>query len=252
VLVVEDNPTNRRMLTVLLETRGHAAVPVEDGLQAIATLQAGSFDVVLMDVQMPRMDGLTATAGIRAWEKGTGSRLPIIALTAHAMKGDRERCIAAGMDAYVSKPVDAEELFGVIESVVDGARATRSDGAGVSDASPVDVEAVLRQVGGSRAALAEVLDLFREDGARMLDALKSALTTRDGSALERAAHQLRGALMTMAAPGAAAAALRLEEIGREQDFRSAAEAWARLTNELDRLEPRLAALGARAKEETTS
>ena len=252
VLVVEDNPTNRRMLTVLLETRGHAAVPVEDGLQAIATLQAGSFDVVLMDVQMPRMDGLTATAGIRAWEKGTGSHLPIIALTAHAMKGDRERCIAAGMDAYVSKPVDAEELFGVIESVVDGARATRSDDAGVSDASPVDVEAVLRQVGGSRAALAEVLDLFREDGARMLDALKSALTTRDGSALERAAHQLRGALMTMAAPGAAAAALRLEEIGREQDFRSAAEAWACLTNELDRLEPRLAALGARAKEETTS
>src|SRR5207302_1427539 len=83
-------------------------------------------------------------------------------------------------------------------------------------------------------------------------ALKSALATRDGSALERAAHQLRGALMTMAAPGAAAAALRLEEIGREQDFRSAAEAWACLTNELDRLEPRLAALGARAKEETTS
>ncbi|TMA38536.1 MAG: response regulator [Deltaproteobacteria bacterium] len=251
VLVVEDNPTNRRMLTALLESRGHAAVPVEDGLQAIAALQAGSFDVVLMDVQMPRMDGLTATAGIRAWEKGTGHHLPIIALTAHAMKGDRERCIAAGMDAYVSKPVYAEELFGVMESVVEGAGAMRFD-AGRSDASVVDVDALLRQVGGNRAALAEVLDLFREDSARMLDALRSALATRDGSALEHTAHQLRGALMVMAAPGAAAAALRLEEIGREQDFRSAPEAWARLTNELDRLEPGLAALGGRAKEETTS
>ena len=233
VLVVEDNPTNRRMLTVLLETRGHAAVPVEDGLQAIAALQAGSFDVVLMDVQMPRMDGLTATAGIRAWEKGTGSRVPIIALTAHAMKGDRERCIAAGMDAYVSKPVDAEALFSVMESVIDGARGARSDDTGMSP----------------DAALGKV---FCEDRARMIEALRSALATRDGSALESAAHRLRGALMAMAAPGAAAAALCLEEIGREQDFRSVAEAWARLTNELDRLEPRLAARSERAEEETTS
>ena len=233
VLVVEDNPTNRRMLTVLLETRGHTAVPVEDGLQAIAALQVASFDIVLMDVQMPRMDGLTATAGIRAWEKGTGSRLPIIALTAHAMKGDRERCIAAGMDAYVSKPVDAEELFSVIASVVDGARGAPSDDTGMSPDAALD-------------------KIFWEDRARMVETLRSALATRDGSALESAAHRLRGALMAMAAPGAAAAALCLEEIGREQDFRSVAEAWARLTNELDRLEPRLAALSERAEEETTS
>jgi len=250
VLVVEDNPTNRRMLTVLLETRGHAAVPVEDGLQAIAALQGGSFDVVLMDVQMPRMDGLTATSGIRAREKASGGHLPIIALTAHAMKGDRERCIAAGMDAYVSKPVRAEELFGVMEAVVGKARAMESD-AGGSDASSVDVDAVLRQVGGNRAALAELLDLFRKDSACLLDAVRAALATRDGSALERTAHQLRGALLMMAAPGAADAAMRLEEIGREQDFRSAPEAWTRLTDEIDRLGPRLAALGERAKEDIT-
>ena len=250
VLVVEDNPTNRRMLTVLLEKRGYTALAVEDGLQAIAAIQAGSFDVVLMDVQMPRMDGLTATAGIRAREKHTRTRLPIIALTAHAMNGDRERCIAAGMDAYVSKPVAAEELFRVMHAVVTGARnATSAERP--STAAPVHVEAVLRQVGGNRAALAEVIDSFRKDSARTLDTLRSALARRDGNTVESAAHRLRAALTTVVAPDAAAAALRLEEIGREGDFRSAAEAWTRLTSELERLEPQLAALGERAKQEAT-
>src|SRR5438128_455296 len=243
---VEDTPTNRRMLTVLLEKRGYTALAVEDGLQAIAAIQAGSFDVVLMDVQMPRMDGLTATAGIRAREKHTRTRLPIIALTAHAMNGDRERCLAAGMDAYVSKPVEAEELFRVMHAVVTGARnATSAERP--STAAPVHVEAVLRQVGGNRAALAEVIDSFRKDSARTLDALRSALARRDGNTVESAAHRLRAALTTVVAPDAAAAALRLEEIGREGDFRSAAEAWTRLTSELERLEPQLAALGERAK-----
>ena len=251
VLVVEDNPTNRRMVTVLLEKRGHTVVPVEDGLQAIAAVQAGSFDVVLMDVQMPRMDGFTATAGIRAWEKGTRGRLPIVALTAHAMKDDRERCIAAGMDAYASKPVEAEELFAVMHGLVgDGGMAVSREPRVTVTA--LDVDAVLRRVAGDRAVLAEILDLFREDTVRTRDAVRSALVARDGETLERAAHELRGALMTVAATDAVSAAMRLEEIGREQDFRSADVAWTRLTNELDRLEPELVALGERAKQEVTT
>jgi PAS domain S-box-containing protein len=107
----------------ILRKRGHSVALASNGREAVAMLEAGTFDIVLMDVQMPEMDGFAATARIREREKDTGRRLPIIALTAHAMKGDRERCLAAGMDGYISKPYDFDELARVIDDLL-GARTT--------------------------------------------------------------------------------------------------------------------------------
>jgi two-component system sensor histidine kinase/response regulator len=117
VLVAEDNVVNRKLAEHLLRQRGHDPLMVVNGREAVDALGCGSFDLVLMDLQMPEMDGFEATAAIRAREESTGSRVPIVALTAHAMEGDRQRCLDADMDGYVSKPIDAGELFGVIDSL---------------------------------------------------------------------------------------------------------------------------------------
>jgi two-component system, sensor histidine kinase and response regulator len=117
VLVVEDNPVNQHLAVRLIEKQGHSADAVPSGLAALAALEKEPFDLVLMDVQMPEMDGFETSRAIRRREEQTGAHVPIIAMTAHAMQGDRERCLAAGMDAYVSKPVSVKELFAAVESV---------------------------------------------------------------------------------------------------------------------------------------
>jgi two-component system sensor histidine kinase/response regulator len=119
ILLVEDNLVNQRVASRLLENQGHSVVIAENGRVALDVLDGSKFDLVLMDVQMPEMDGLTATAEIRRQEAGTGRHLPIVALTANAMKGDRERCLEAGMDGYVSKPVQANLLLREMADVLE-------------------------------------------------------------------------------------------------------------------------------------
>jgi len=123
ILLAEDNKVNQLLASRLLGKRGHEVVIAENGRQALAALEergSGGFDLILMDVQMPDMDGFEATGIIRAREKSTGMHVPIIAMTAHTMKGDEERCLAAGMDGYVSKPVQVEQLFATIDTVLSG------------------------------------------------------------------------------------------------------------------------------------
>ena len=122
ILLVEDNPANQKLATYILQDRGHLVEIAGDGQEAIYLTEQNRYDVILMDVQMPGMNGLEATAAIRKREDG-GSRVPIIAMTAHAMKGDRERCLAAGMDGYLSKPVNAQEMIGLVESLARGVSA---------------------------------------------------------------------------------------------------------------------------------
>ena len=114
ILVAEDNVVNQRLALRLLEKRGHNVMVVANGREALRVLDQQKFDVVFMDVQMPEMDGFEATAAIRAREQSLGGHLPIIAMTAHAMKGDRERCLQMGMDGYISKPIRAQELYHVL------------------------------------------------------------------------------------------------------------------------------------------
>jgi CheY-like chemotaxis protein len=118
VLLAEDNTINQKLAARVLEKRGHTVWIANNGREALEAMEKQTFDIVLMDVQMPEMDGLEATAAIRGMEKGAGTHIPIIAMTAEAMKGDRERCLAAGMDSYASKPIQAKELFEAIEALV--------------------------------------------------------------------------------------------------------------------------------------
>jgi CheY-like chemotaxis protein len=115
ILVAEDNIVNQRVAAALLTKRGHSVTVVNNGREAIDALARGEFDLVLMDVQMPEMDGFEATAAIRAMERDTGRHVRIVAMTAHAMSGDRDRCLAAGMDDYLSKPIDKRSLYQVVE-----------------------------------------------------------------------------------------------------------------------------------------
>src|SRR6202790_694384 len=124
VLLAEDTPVNQRLAARLLEKRGHQVVVAANGREALAALEKNAFDLVLMDVQMPEMDGLEATAAIRKKEKLSGKHQAVIALTAHAMKGDQERCVAAGMDGYLSKPIRPQELDAILDAYVARQRGT--------------------------------------------------------------------------------------------------------------------------------
>ena len=243
LLLVEDDTLTRRMMSLMLETAGHTVVGVEDGRQALTAVQRETFDVVLMDVQMPVMDGFATTAALRAWERSRGTRVPIVAVTAHAMKGDRERCLRSGMDAYVTKPIEPDELFAVLEQVISTRADTeRPSVPSADDPEVLDADALLRRVNGNQAAVAEIIAIFRAGSGEMLRAIDAALSAWDAEALEHAAHRLKGALMALAAPAASRAALRLEDIARERDLRLAADARAALARMLARLEPQLDAL----------
>src|SRR5438067_4815449 len=243
VLLAEDNIVNQRLAASLLERRGHAVTIAANGREAIAAVRAHAFDVVLMDVQMPEMGGFEATGAIRALG-GDAARVPIVAMTAHAMKGDRERCLAAGMNEYLTKPLDPRQLCLVVEQIAEGRRPAgdepRAGRPGVPDVSTQ----VLARVGGDRQLLAEISRLFVDDAPRHLDRIRRALDARDGEALRRAAHGLKGAAANFDADGVVNAARTLEEIGRTGDFDHSDAAWRTLAIESDQLISMLRAVSA--------
>ncbi|MGD0920158.1 MAG: PAS domain S-box protein [Terriglobia bacterium] len=249
VLVAEDNVVNQALVVRLLEKQGHTVVVARNGKEALAILEnsAGrAFDCVLMDVQMPEMDGFEATAAIRQKEEASGIHLPIIAMTAHAMKGDRERCLAAGMDGYVSKPIEPKELFEALEGFEPSPRKDEERADGLGPVEPVwDFSAALARVDGDAELLGELARLFLGDCARLVSAIEAAVAGRDSEALERAAHALRSAIGNFDAQAALEAALKLEIMGREGHVAEAEEACAALERQVERLKPALAHLGGR-------
>ena len=188
-----------------------------NGKEALAAIDRETFDAVLMDVQMPEMGGFEATAGVRAREHGTGVHLPIIAMTAHAMKGDRERCLEAGMDEYITKPLDPRRLCAVVENLVTGGTSSPAHAA-TDNASSDQHAAILARVGGDRELLAEISRLFVDDAPRHLEKIRQALDARDGESLRRAAHALQGAAANFEAAAVVRAARQLEEVGRLNEF----------------------------------
>ena len=230
VLLAEDNLVNQRLAQSLLERRGHKVTIAANGREAVNAVTAHSFDVVLMDVQMPEMGGFEATAAIRALETSRRSaRMPVIAMTAHAMKGDRERCLGAGMDEYLTKPLDPKHLCALVEQMAGGAPAAVPD-----EANTLSVD-VLARVGGDRELLAEISRLFIDDAPRHLEHIRLALEARDGDALRRAAHGLKGAAANFDADGVVSAARTLEEMGRTGAFEKHDAVWRSLIRETERL-----------------
>ena len=190
VLLAEDNAVNRTLARRLLEKHGHTVVLVENGREALAALERENVDLVLMDIQMPEMDGLEATAAIREREKMAGGHMPIIALTAHAMKGDREKCLAAGADDYLTKPIRTAEFSKrSTGSRIQNRRCIRDDSCSHNTVANIfDIEVALRQVEGDRELLDEIVRIFADECPKTMIEIRNAIRAADLPFLERGAH----------------------------------------------------------------
>jgi two-component system sensor histidine kinase/response regulator len=212
ILLAEDNPVNQKLAVRLLEKRGHSMAVVDNGREAVDMLARRTFDLVLMDIQMPEMDGITATNIIRERERSSGHHQPIVAMTALVMKGDRERCLAAEMDGYLSKPIRPGDLDEVLERYT--SRKQREREAVQAPVNPpvetVNFKELMERVDGDLDFVSELSDVFREDYPRQIDTANSCLHSGDAQGLKRAAHGLKGALANLAAHHACGLAASLE------------------------------------------
>ena len=246
ILLVEDGPVNQMVATELLTQRGHSVETADNGRLALEALETHEYDVVLMDVQMPEMDGFEATAAIREKEQGTGRHTPIVAMTAHAMEGDRERCLRAGMDDYVAKPLRSQELFAAVErfgrvkdeddSVGPDTLASTSDDAGepaeMTAPAPAPTtkknspagggprdgltrDEVVARFGGKEQIMRSVAGVFLETYPEMLEALRRGVAARDQVIVEETAHKLKGAVGNFTTGRVFELARELEHMGRD-------------------------------------
>ena len=230
VLLAEDNFVNQKLAVRLLEKEGHSVVVAGNGREALAAMQESDFDAVLMDVQMPEMSGFEATAVIREKEKKTGKHQLIIALTAHAMKGDRERCLEAGMDEYLIKPVQSDELFAALSAAVASRQTTVTPPTDVFDS-----RGALNRAGHDPELLAELIEIFLEDCPRRVAEIQEAISLSDAQGLERSAHKLKGAAAVFEARSVVELAEQLETLGHQANIPSAQELLPTLDSQIDEL-----------------
>jgi two-component system sensor histidine kinase/response regulator len=249
VLVAEDNATNQKLVLALLKQRGHHATVVGNGRLAVEAAAESNFDAILMDVQMPVMGGLEATAAIRAAERATGRHTPIIALTAHVMSGDREECLAAGMDAFVSKPLRPPELWAELDRLAPASARAKKPRKTVSGAPEVQVnpETLLASLGGSEVLLTEVVDVFLTDLPALLQRVGEACDAGDAAAVATAAHAIKGSAGLFTQGDAFLAAQRLEQVARDGDVDGLAAARTELERSASTLAAELRELSARPK-----
>jgi CheY-like chemotaxis protein len=237
ILLAEDGKANQIMAVGLLTKWGHAVEIAENGEVAVAMWQAGSYDVILMDVQMPLLDGLEATAQIRELE--AESHTPIIAMTARAMKGDRQRCLDAGMDDYVSKPVRRVELERVLRDLTLGvAEDTENQLATPADDSAqdcIDWNSALKNVAGDRELLLELLEVSIVENCSLFDQLEHALSQEQAKEAQRLAHTIKGGCQSIAAANARQAAAHVEAATEAGELATAHKQMAPLRQAIDRL-----------------
>jgi CheY-like chemotaxis protein len=256
ILLAEDNPVNQRVAVGILEKLGHHVVVANHGGEALAAMEYQRFDLVLMDVQMPIMDGFEATRMIRDRENGIDLHTPIVAMTAHAMKGDRERCINAGMDEYLSKPIRRDELLKVLSSIEPAEESlsrTFKNGheksVAVKTAKATDVQlskefdevAVMALFDGDMDLFGEVVNLFLTDGAKLVEDARKALANGDLEGVKRAAHSLKGATGYLGGGPSENAAKRLEKIAASGSLVEATPVFDELEKAVGRLSEALLA-----------
>jgi len=245
VLLAEDNKVNQKLALRMLEKRGHQVTVVENGLEALTAIQAEEFDLVLMDVHMPEMDGLEATRRLRAAEKESGGHQRVVAMTALVMKGDKERCLEAGMDGYLPKPIRSQDLDQALEQCMterDGKQPEATQQEPAANQGAVDARDLMERIGGDREFLAELYETFREDYGKQMEAMNTALGAGDAAAMAHAAHSLKGALSNLAAKRASAQAADVEAAGKAGELAQAEAALRQLEPELDRVLQALSAL----------
>jgi len=229
ILVAEDNAVNQAVIMRVLQKMGHTPVLAQNGKEALALASAEKFDLVFMDVQMPEMDGLAATAAIRESEKNSGTHLPIFAMTAHAMKGDRERCLEAGMDGYITKPM----RFSDIEQTLAGlARAPVMPAKPAAEAASWNRAEALARIGGDEELLRDLCQIFLEESPKLLQKLQQAVAAGDTDGVMRAAHSLKGEASYLGADGTSQAARQLEDMGHHKDLSRASNTLAVLEREV--------------------
>jgi signal transduction histidine kinase/CheY-like chemotaxis protein len=267
VLLAEDNPVNQRVVVAMLEKRGHTVIVVDNGRDAVDAMRTQRFDIVLMDVQMPIMDGLKATEIIRAHERETGTHTTIVAMTARAMEGDRELCLEAGMDAYLAKPVRPPELLSVIEKIKVETRTGNRDPdpapvvlryeppapVAIEEEAPpirimpavdehtktcdvIDVGKLRARVEDDMDLLSELVELFLDSSPRLMTEIDNAVAACDACSLQNAAHALKGAMQSIGAGAGSEAALQLESMGRIGDMTNSEESLSTLKREFKRVE----------------
>jgi CheY-like chemotaxis protein/HPt (histidine-containing phosphotransfer) domain-containing protein len=242
ILLAEDNPVNQKLALGILAKQGHSVQVAQNGGEAVKAVEREAFDLVLMDVHMPEMGGFEATGVIRERERGSGRHLPIIALTARAMVGDREQCLAAGMDDYLTKPVKVRELVQAIDRVVPDASSTEATPTPAMSAGPIGIsedQQLLDRFDGELELLRVVATSFLESTPALLTELRQAIAAGDGATVTRVAHRLRGSLGNFGAERAMEAALELEQTGGAASPADADRHCATVTDGFESLRRRL-------------
>ena len=231
ILVAEDTPFNQTFILRLLEKNGFHTILVENGQQAVDRFSTDAVDVILMDVQMPEMDGFEATRQIRKSEKQKGGHIPIIAMTAYATEGDRERCLEAGMDDYVSKPISAGKLFKTIEALVPAEESVEP--ADEKKGCALDQDVLINSFKDDHSLFKELVEIFVSDYPQMLDSLRESLKATDAETFSRTAHSLKGMLRNFQAEVAAETAFDLEKKGKQGELAGIDQIIDRLADQVD-------------------
>lgn len=242
ILLAEDNLTNQKLATRVLEKRNHSVTVVNNGREALDALEASAYDLVLMDMQMPEMDGFEATSALREREKSTGRHQAVVAMTALAMNGDRERCMAVGMDGYISKPIRPQELDELLDGYIARKAAVVPQKSEIVSSDVVDAAQLLDRIDDDRNFLAELVEIFRRDYPQSVSAVRSAIDTGNAAGLQQSAHTLKGTLANLSALSASALAAELEQMGRSLNLTGAQSTLDRLASELPNVTRALEAL----------